>query len=138
LGDRFKASCHTVTSGASKIARDITERRRAEEQQRLLLREMDHRVENLFAVSGGVVALSARSATTLQELSLAVQDRLAALARAHALTLTVTSEGSRQTEQSTTLHDLIQAILSPYEGRRDGDGARVTISGPDIRSRAAH
>ena len=31
--------------GASKIARDITERKRAEEQQRLLLREMDHRVE---------------------------------------------------------------------------------------------
>jgi PAS domain S-box-containing protein len=32
--------------GASKIARDITERRRAEQQQRLLLREMDHRVKN--------------------------------------------------------------------------------------------
>src|ERR1700730_18262050 len=34
--------------GASKIARDITERRRSEEQQRLLLRELDHRVKNLF------------------------------------------------------------------------------------------
>jgi PAS domain S-box-containing protein len=45
--------------GASKIARDITERRRAEEQQHLLLREMDHRVKNLFAVASGVVALSA-------------------------------------------------------------------------------
>jgi PAS domain S-box-containing protein len=49
--------------GASKIARDITERRRAEEQQRLLLREMDHRVKNLFALAGGLVAMSARSAT---------------------------------------------------------------------------
>src|SRR3546814_13131395 len=28
--------------GASKVARDITERRRAQEQQRLLLREMSH------------------------------------------------------------------------------------------------
>ena len=37
--------------GASKIARDITERRRAEQQQRLLVREMDHRVKNLFAVA---------------------------------------------------------------------------------------
>jgi PAS domain S-box-containing protein len=32
--------------GASKIARDITERRRVEEQQRLLLREMHHRIKN--------------------------------------------------------------------------------------------
>ena len=34
--------------GASKIARDITARRRAEEQQRLLLREMDHRIKIYF------------------------------------------------------------------------------------------
>ena len=49
--------------GASKIARDISERRRAEQQQRLLLREMDHRVKNLFALASGVVSLSASTAT---------------------------------------------------------------------------
>jgi PAS domain S-box-containing protein len=119
--------------GASKIARDITERRRAEEQQRLLLREMDHRVKNLFALAGGLVAISARSATTPEELSSAVRDRLVALARAHSLTLPVTSEGGKRTEQSTTLHALIQTILSPYKGRTENDGAQVTISGPDIR-----
>ena len=48
--------------GASKIARDITERRRAEEQQHLLIREMDHRVKNLFALASSVVSLSARTA----------------------------------------------------------------------------
>ena len=73
--------------GVSKIARDITERRRAEEQQRLLLREMNHRVKNLFAVSSGVVALSARFAKTPEELAAMVRERLGALARAHALTL---------------------------------------------------
>ena len=119
--------------GASKIARDITERRRAEQQQRLLLREMDHRIKNLFALASGVVALSARSATTAEELSSAVRDRLVALARAHALTLPVTSEGGRRIEQSTTLHALIQTILSPYKGRTEDDGGQVTISGPDIR-----
>jgi len=122
-----------IIIGASKIARDITERRRAEEQQLLLLREMDHRVKNLFALAGGLVALSARSATTPEELSSAVRDRLVALARAHALTLPVTSEGGKRTEQSTTLHALIQTILSPYKGRTDDDGARLTISGPEIR-----
>jgi PAS domain S-box-containing protein len=119
--------------GASKIARDITERRRAEEQQRLLLREMDHRVKNLFALAGGLVAMSARSATTPEELSSTVRDRLVALARAHSLTLPVISEGGKRTERSTTLHALIRTILSPYKGRAENDGAQATISGPDIR-----
>jgi PAS domain S-box-containing protein len=118
--------------GASKIARDVTERRRAEEQQRLLLREMDHRIKNLFALASGLVALSARSATTPQELSAAVRDRLVALARAHALTLPVTSEGGKRTQPSTTLHALIRTILTPYKDRGEEDGMQVTISGPDI------
>ena len=41
--------------GASKIARDISERKHAEDKQRLLLREMRHRVKNLFALAFGVV-----------------------------------------------------------------------------------
>nr|WP_081851063.1 PAS domain S-box protein [Bradyrhizobium sp. URHD0069] len=119
--------------GASKIARDVTERRRAEEQQRLLLREMDHRIKNLFALASGVVALSAGMATTPEELSSAVRRRLAALARAHALTLPVTSEGGRRIEPSTTLHALIQTILLPYGDQPGSHKARVTISGPDIQ-----
>ena len=118
--------------GASKIARDITERKRAEEQQRLLLREMDHRVKNLFALAGGVVALSARSATTPQALSSALRERLAALAKAHALTLRPFSETNHSMEQSTTLHALIQTILLPHDGRTDDGRPRVVISGPDI------
>jgi PAS domain S-box-containing protein len=119
--------------GASKIARDITDRKRAEQQQRLLLREMDHRVKNLFALASGVVALSARSANTAKELSSAVRDRLVALARAHSLTLPATAEGGKRIEQSTTLHALIRTILAPYEGQTSADRARVAISGPDIR-----
>jgi PAS domain S-box-containing protein len=118
--------------GASKIAREITERRRAEAQQRLLLREMDHRVKNLFALAGGVVGLSARSATSPQALSSAVRDRLSALARAHALTLRPFSENNQSTEKPTTLHALIATILSPHDGRTDDGGPRVAISGPDI------
>ena len=41
-----------VTRGASKIVRDNTDRKRAEERQNLLLREMNHRIKNLFAVTG--------------------------------------------------------------------------------------
>ncbi len=118
--------------GASTIAHNISERRQAEERQRLLLREMDHRVKNLFALSSGMVALSARSAKTPQELSLAVQDRLAALAKAHALTLPRPSEDGHRTERPTTLHVLIETILSPYGSRTDDDRPRIVIRGPDI------
>ena len=37
--------------GASKIARNITELKKARERQHLLLREISHRVKNLFALS---------------------------------------------------------------------------------------
>ncbi len=118
--------------GASKIARDIGERRRAEQQQHMLLREMDHRVKNLFTLASGVVALSARSANSAAELASAVRERLSALARAHALTLPVMTDEGRRTEQSTTLHALIHTILAPYDGQTADGKARVAISGADI------
>ncbi len=117
--------------GASKVARDITERRQAQEQQQLLLREMDHRVKNLFTIASGVVALSARSADTVAELASAMQERLSALARAHALTLSTAFHADPAAERSTTLHALIRAIAAPYGGRSD-DGARIAVTGPDM------
>jgi PAS domain S-box-containing protein len=100
--------------GASKIARDITERRRAQEQQNLLLREMSHRVKNLFAVTSGLVTLSAHSARTPADLAEAVRERLGALARAHGLTRPGMMNGGEKPGQDTTLHALVQTIFAPY------------------------
>jgi PAS domain S-box-containing protein len=116
--------------GVSKIARDITDRRRAQEQQRLLLKEMNHRIKNVFAISSSLVTLSARSADTPEHLASAVRERLGALARAHALTLSKPSDETIGTEQPTTLHALIGTIVSPYE---DKARARFAVNGPDIR-----
>lgn len=118
--------------GASKIARDITERRRTEEQQNLLLREMNHRVKNLFAVSNSVVSLSARWAKTPQDLAISVGERLGALARAHALTLRQTYEGGAACTQATTLSALLETIVSPYNGGGDNAENRIDISGDDV------
>lgn len=115
--------------GAAKIARDITERKRAEVQQRLLFREMNHRVKNLFALAGAVITLSARSAATPKDLAEAVRERLAALARAHDLTLPDFTEGQEKPAPVTTLPSLVQAIIAPYVTK---DGASVTIDGPDV------
>lgn len=112
--------------GASKIARDISERNRAREQQNLLLREMSHRVKNLFAVTSGMVTLSARSAATPMDMANAVRERIGALTRAHELTrpgLTGTGDDARQ---DTTLHALIRAIFAPYIDGTDGEGLMLT------------
>ena len=132
--------------GASKIARDITELRRAQEQQNLLLREMGHRVKNLFAVASGVVTLSARSANTPQDMAKAVRDRLDALTRAHDLTRPGLLGMAEESSRDTTLHALFATIFSPYAEiskdceqkglaqmlRAPEDRVRVIVSGPEV------
>ncbi|HVR90625.1 MAG TPA: chemotaxis protein CheB [Novosphingobium sp.] len=119
-------------TGAINCFYDITERLLHEEQQELLLREMDHRVKNLFAITGGVVSLSARGAATPQEMAEKVQGRLGALATAHQLVRPHRSEaGSAQGE--TTLAEIVATILRAYTGKDDsGEENRVMIDGPDV------
>jgi PAS domain S-box-containing protein len=117
--------------GASKIARDISERRKAQEQNELVFREMDHRIRNLFALAESVVTLSARSSDCPKELASIIRDRLDALARAHALTLPKRLDQPVQTEQSTTLQSLMRTIVAPYQ-RANGTAARIVINGPDV------
>lgn len=114
--------------GASKIARDITDRRRAEEQKDLLLREMDHRVKNLFALANGMVALSGRKAASVRALVSDLQDRFGALSRAHSLTMPQGRDG--KTGQVATLHALVRKVAEPYLS--DQAENRVVVSGPDL------
>lgn len=118
--------------GASKIARDITDRRRAEQQQHMLMREMDHRIKNLFALASGIVSLSARFATTPGELAATASQRLGALSRAHNLTVPHSPTSSDRSEDSTTLHDLIDIVMKPYVAPQGDPGSRYEISGPDM------
>ena len=85
---------------------------------------MNHRVKNLFAVASGIVAFSARSATTPKDLAADVQSRLSALARAHELILPAGALASHV----TVLTELIQTILQPYYD----DDAPIVIEGPVV------
>ncbi|HWA31073.1 MAG TPA: PAS domain S-box protein [Rhizomicrobium sp.] len=119
--------------GASKIARDISERKRAEERQNLLLGEMSHRVKNVLAVATGLVALSARSAESPRAMATAIQERLAAYARAHDLTRPGIINGAEGIARETTLHALIGAILAPYMGPATPNSRdAITVEGTDI------
>ncbi|MCV3739513.1 PAS domain S-box protein [Rhizobium sp. TRM96647] len=114
--------------GASKIARDISERKRAVEHQNMLLREMHHRVKNLFAIVGSIITLAARTARTPAELAESMQNRLVALSRAHQMTLPSVSGGEQSPPQSTPLFTLLSNLLSPFE---DKDVGRWRLHGAD-------
>ena len=112
--------------GASKIARDITELKKARDRQHLLMREMSHRVRNLFTLSSSIVGLSVRSAKSPQELAELARARLSALARAYLLTF---SQGfEEELDRPTTLRSLVGAIIAPFNGP---EAARITLSGDD-------
>ncbi|MBV8897332.1 MAG: sensor histidine kinase [Acidobacteriaceae bacterium] len=116
--------------GASKIARDISEGKRAQERLKLLLREMDHRVKNLFSLAISVLNLSVRSAKTAKGVVETASARLMALARAHALALSHGYPDSVHAATPTTLRSLIRAISAPhYEQEPSG---RFSITGNDV------
>lgn len=117
--------------GVSKIARDITERRREQDRRQIILREMNHRVKNLFALTSSIVSMNARYVETPGELAAALVRRLKALADAHALTMAVEQPNRTQGDQQTSLHQLVQTILAPYSGA-SADAARLVLNGPDL------
>ncbi len=122
---------------------DISERVRAEEQQAVLLREMNHRVKNLFALASGVASLTARSARSADEMAVALQGRLTALARAHELTLPDLSRDKPTVQRATTLDQLLSTIVEPWDEKGDEalerfriEGPALPISGPAVTSLA--
>jgi len=112
--------------GASKIARDITERRRAQEQQALLLGEMKHRVRNTLATVQAIATQTLRSAAS--EDRDAFLARLRALAGAHDL---LTLERWNQ----APIGDVVAGALNAFQGSY---GERILIAGPKDAVLDAH
>jgi len=106
--------------GASKIARDITEQKRREEQINLLAREADHRTKNLLALAQAAVHLT--NGESAAELKSAIEGRLRALANAHTLLAQSRWAGA-------DLRTLVREELSPYCAQ---DESRARIEGPDL------
>ena len=84
---------------------DITERKRAEERQVLLAREVDHRAKNTLAVVLSVLRLTA--AKTTQEFITAVEGRVHALAATHNLLSSTRWEGA-------DLRKIVEEEMAPY------------------------
>ncbi len=104
--------------GASKIARDITERRRAEAQQNFLLGEMKHRIKNTLATVQAIAMQTLRQ--TPGEERDAFVTRLQALAKAHDLL-------SLKSWDSAPLRDIVAEALGAFQ---EGHRERFQIEGP--------
>jgi PAS domain S-box-containing protein len=104
--------------GASKIARDITARKQAEERQRLLIAELSHRIKNLFAVVQVLAERSASKATSAAECLEAFRGRLQALNVAH--TALIAGDWNW-----ASLASLVQTALEPYLS--EGDRIRLDV-----------
>jgi two-component system CheB/CheR fusion protein len=104
--------------GASKIARDITERKRAQEQQKLLVNEMKHRIKN---------SLATIQAIATQTLNQHAEERDAFIARLHALSSAHDLLTSKTWERAP-LHAIVTSALAPFQEQRlecitvDGSG----------------
>jgi PAS domain S-box-containing protein len=112
---------------------DITERRRAQEQQGLLVKELNHRIKNIFAITAGMIALGARSAKTPKEYAANIRGRLDALALAHDLILPNASDDGNAVAKPTSLETLLRKTLMPYiEGGSTPHGARLELHGSSV------
>ncbi|MFX4086415.1 sensor histidine kinase [Sphingobium yanoikuyae] len=105
--------------GASKIARDIGERLRHAEDQRLLVREMHHRIKNLLSIVQGLVSVGRRRADDVDDFADNLSSRIIALGAAQQLVLGLPGEE----RSGAALSELIGAVLEPYR-----DEGQITVA----------
>ena len=106
--------------GASSIARDISETRESDRRLRLLMREINHRVKNQYAVILAVIRQTATRTRSIEEFEKRVRERVMALSHSHDLLSQVDWAGVR-------LADLVAHQLQPFEALQ-----LVRVLGPDI------
>jgi PAS domain S-box-containing protein len=106
--------------GASKIARDITEQKRSQEQIATLAREAEHRSKNLLTSVQAAVMLS--HSDTSADLKQAIEGRIRALANVHSLFVESRWIGAE-------LSSIATQELAPYSETGE---TRVRIDGPQV------
>jgi PAS domain S-box-containing protein len=106
------------------VIEDIGERKKAQDRERLLSREIDHRAKNLLMVVQSIVHLS--GGPDINHFKESVFGRIQALARAHSVLA-----ASRW--NAVALRSLVQEELEPYAM----EGCRVTCGGPDVNLKPA-
>lgn len=116
--------------GASKIARDIGERLRHAEDQRLLVREMHHRIKNLLSIVQALVSVGRRRADDVDDFANDLSSRITALGAAQQLVLGLPGEE----QPCAALSEVIGAVLEPY---RDEGQVNIAQCDAPVGARAS-
>jgi two-component sensor histidine kinase len=103
-------------AGAS---RDLTEIKQAEELQRLLHNELNHRVRNTLATVQSITSQTLRGAGDLDHARTSIEDRIISLARVHDLLTARSWSGA-------DLRDVVERAMQPF------DAAQLQLSGPSF------
>jgi len=111
--------------GVNVAAEEITARKRAEERQKLLVAELDHRVKNILAQVAVVAKSTRQGSRSIDEFLQSLDGRIGSMATAHGLL-------SESSWQGVGLSALVRTQLAPY-----ATGANITISGTDVILAAA-
>jgi PAS domain S-box-containing protein len=109
-------------AGITGVVLDVTERKRTEERQELLIRELHHRVKNTLATVQAIVGATARSTPSPEDFAAAFTGRVISLAKTHDLL----TEGAWQT---ASLQAMLERELKPYD---DPARPRITLEGPPV------
>ena len=126
---RFISSMSDVVRGPAGnpqriigVVADVTERRRAEDRQRLLINELNHRVKNTLATVQSIAAQTLRAAPDTASALEAFEARLLALAATHDLLTTESWHGAR-------IGDVASSAMAPFETTRR---PQIQRSGPAV------
>ncbi|WP_114946444.1 sensor histidine kinase [Microvirga calopogonii] len=108
---------------------EIEERKQAQTQQSLLIRELHHRVKNTLATVQAVVGATARSALSIEDFYQAFVGRIISLANTHSLL-------TEAVWQTASLREILEKELRPYN---DASAERIALHGSavDLPSEAA-
>lgn len=108
--------------GAVNMLVDISERKQAENRQRTLIDELNHRVKNTLATVQSLAMQTVRHSDNVEDFGRRFEQRLLGLARAHDLLTT-------RNWQNAPLDYLVREILGSVSGGLD---ERVQMQGPSI------
>jgi PAS domain S-box-containing protein len=106
-------------TGLIGVTRDVTERKRAEEQRAFLNAELDHRVKNALATVCAIIALTRKDKRSVADFVTAIESRVASLAGTHELL-------SHNHWHGVSLEELVRSQLAPYaSGNIETIGPRI-------------
>jgi len=107
--------------GAVNMLVDITDRKHAEEQQALLIRELHHRVKNTLATVQAIMGSTARAVDNIGDFKTALFGRIQSLAKTHLLLA--------DDPRAVNFDHILRSELDAFD---DGSNERIVLSGPDV------